>query len=68
MTPFLTGARLESYASGAEEDEDADIVVTPDQSTLSHFKDVDSTNYAEELAKQNSLHMVGIESDDIVDG
>ncbi len=62
------GARLESYAGGAEEDEDADIVVTPDQSTLSHFKAVDSTNYAEELAKQNSLHMVGIESDDIGDG
>ena len=63
------GAGPASYASGgAEEDEGADIGVTPNQSTLSRFKAVENTNYAVELARQNGLHMVGIQGADIVDG
>ncbi|KIJ28644.1 hypothetical protein M422DRAFT_189465, partial [Sphaerobolus stellatus SS14] len=35
---------------------------------LTRFKAVENTNYAVELAKQNKLHMVGIQGADIVDG
>ncbi|KAF8189320.1 Ca2+-binding actin-bundling protein [Pholiota molesta] len=64
------GAGPASYASGGgdEDDEGADIGVTPNQSTLSRFKAVENTNYAVDLAKQNGLHMVGIQGADIVDG
>ncbi|KAF8962276.1 Ca2+-binding actin-bundling protein [Flammula alnicola] len=64
------GAGPASYASGGGDDEDegADIGVTPNQSTLSRFKAVENTNYAVDLAKQNGLHMVGIQGADIVDG
>ncbi|KAF9475414.1 Ca2+-binding actin-bundling protein [Pholiota conissans] len=63
------GAGPASYASGGgDDDEGADIGVTPNQSTLSRFKAVENTNYAVELAKQNGLHMVGIQGADIVDG
>ncbi|KAJ7611151.1 fimbrin [Mycena rosella] len=60
-----------SYASGGgagEEDEGADIGVTPNQSQLSRFKAVENTNYAVDLAKQNGMHMVGIQGADITDG
>ncbi|KAJ6484398.1 calponin homology domain-containing protein [Mycena vitilis] len=60
-----------SYASGggaAEDDEGADIGVTPNQSQLSRFKAVENTNYAIDLAKQNKMHMVGIQGADITDG
>ncbi|KAJ7243180.1 fimbrin [Mycena haematopus] len=60
-----------SYASGGaggDDDEGADIGVTPSQSQLSRFKAVENTNYAVELAKQNRMHMVGIQGADITDG
>ncbi|KAG0697897.1 calponin homology domain-containing protein [Suillus ampliporus] len=41
--------------------------VTPNQSTLSRFKQVENTNYAVELGKQNGMHLVGIQGADIVD-
>ena len=64
------GAGPASYASGGgvDEDEGADIGVTPNQSTLSRFKAVENTNYSVELAKQSGMHMVGIQGADIVDG
>jgi plastin-1 len=63
------GAGVASYASGGgDEDEGADIGVTPNQSTLSRFKAVENTNYVVDLAKQNGMRMVGIQGADIVDG
>ncbi|KAF9448600.1 Ca2+-binding actin-bundling protein [Macrolepiota fuliginosa MF-IS2] len=67
------GAGPANYASGGgtgedEDDEGADIGVTPNQSTLSRFKAVENTNYAVELGKQNGMHLVGIQGADIVDG
>lgn len=50
---------------GAEEEED--IGVTPNQSKLSKFKQVENTNYVVELGKQNGMHLVGIQGSDIVD-
>ncbi|KAH7921167.1 fimbrin [Leucogyrophana mollusca] len=55
-----------SMMDGEEEQED--IGVTPNQSTLSRFKQVENTNYAVELGKQNGMHLVGIQGADIVDG
>ncbi|KAH7105097.1 Ca2+-binding actin-bundling protein [Auriculariales sp. MPI-PUGE-AT-0066] len=53
-------------------DDTADIVeelgVTPNMAQLSRFKCVENTNYAVDLAKQNKMHMVGIQGADIVDG
>lgn len=51
-----------------EGEEEEDIGVTPNQSKLSRFKAVENTNYAVDLAKQNGMHMVGIQGADIVDG
>ncbi|KAF8546033.1 Ca2+-binding actin-bundling protein [Imleria badia] len=51
---------------GPEEQED--IGITPNQSTLSRFKQVENTNYAVEPGKQNGMHLVGIQGADIVDG
>jgi plastin-1 len=56
---------VESTAEGEEEEE---IGVTPNQSRLSRFKCVENCNYSVELAKQNGMHMVGIQGADIVDG
>ena len=53
---------------GGEGEEEEDIGVTPNQSKLSRFKCVENTNYAVDLAKQNGMHMVGIQGADIVDG
>ncbi|CAA7268303.1 unnamed protein product [Cyclocybe aegerita] len=61
------GAGPATYFSGGDEDEGADIGVTPNQSTLTRFKMLENTNYSVELAKQNGLHMVGIQGADIVD-
>ena len=64
------GAGPASYGGGVgagEEDEGADIGVTPNQSTLSRFKCVENTNYVVDLGKQNGLHLVGIQGADIVD-
>jgi len=60
-----------SYASGGggdDEDEGADIGVTPNQSQLSRFKAVENTNYTVELGKQNGMSLVGIQGADITDG
>ncbi|KAH8083317.1 fimbrin [Cristinia sonorae] len=57
---------LESY--GGEGEEEEDIGVTPNQSTLSRFKQVENCNYAVDLGKQNGMHLVGIQGADIVDG
>ncbi|KAI6021875.1 hypothetical protein PISMIDRAFT_681424 [Pisolithus microcarpus 441] len=51
-----------------EDEEQDDIGVKPNQSTLSRFKQVENTNYAVELGKQNGMHLVGIQGSDIVDG
>ncbi|KAI0037208.1 calponin homology domain-containing protein [Vararia minispora EC-137] len=50
-----------------DEEEAEDIGVTPNQSTLSRFKQVENTNYAVELGKQSGMHLVGIQGSDIVD-
>ena len=51
-----------------EDEEQEDIGIKPNQSTLSRFKQVENTNYAVELGKQNGMHLVGIQGSDIVDG
>ena len=51
-----------------EDGEEEDIGVTPNQSTLSRFKQVENCNYAVELGKQNAMHLVGVQGSDIVDG
>jgi len=50
------------------EGEGEDIGVTPNQSKLSRFKQVENTNYVVELGKQNGITLVGIQGADIVDG
>lgn len=50
------------------EEEEEEIGVTPNQSNLSRFKQVENTNYAVELGKNNGMHLVGIQGADIVDG
>jgi plastin-1 len=59
---------VQPYADVTEGDEEEDIGVTPNQSKLSRFKCVENCNYSVELAKQNGMHMVGIQGADIVDG
>jgi plastin-1 len=54
-----------SFGPDGEEEE---IGVTPNQSKLSRFKQVENTNYAVELGKQNGMTLVGIQGADIVDG
>jgi len=54
--------------AGAEGEEEEDTGVTPNQSKLSRFKAVENTNYVVALAKQNGMHLVGIQGADIVDG
>ncbi|KAJ3478794.1 hypothetical protein NLI96_g9510 [Meripilus lineatus] len=51
-----------------EGEEEEDIGVTPNQSKLSRFKQVENCNYSVELGKQNGMHLVGIQGADIVDG
>ena len=63
--PKEGGVQPISYSG--EGDEDVDIGVTPNQPTLSRFKCIENTNYAIDLAKQNGMHMVGIQGADIVD-
>ncbi|TFK41743.1 calponin homology domain-containing protein [Crucibulum laeve] len=62
------GANLGAYVAGGDEDEGEDIGVTATQSKLSRFKAVENTNYVVDLAKQNGMHLVGIQGADIVDG
>lgn len=58
----------EHYINADGEEEEVDIGVTPNQSNLSRFKQVENTNYATEIAKQNGMHLVGVQGADIVDG
>ncbi|TFK47526.1 hypothetical protein OE88DRAFT_1647682 [Heliocybe sulcata] len=52
----------------ADGEEAEELGITPNQPQLSRFKCVENTNYAVELAKQNGMHLVGIQGADIVDG
>ncbi|KAI0088810.1 fimbrin [Irpex rosettiformis] len=61
------GAQPVEQAYGADGEEEEDIGVTPNQSNLSRFKQVENTNYVVELAKQNGMHLVGVQGSDIVD-
>ncbi|TCD62721.1 hypothetical protein EIP91_006519 [Steccherinum ochraceum] len=58
---------VETYAP-VEGEEEEDIGVTPNQSTLSRFKQVENCNYVVDLGRQNGMHLVGIQGADIVDG
>ncbi|KAH9940705.1 calponin homology domain-containing protein [Amylocystis lapponica] len=62
------GAAASNSYSDMNGEEEEDIGVTPNQSKLSRFKQVENCNYAVDLAKQNGMHMVGIQGADIVDG
>lgn len=57
-----------AYVADTGEGEEEDIGVTPNQSKLSRFKQVENCNYSVDLAKQNGMHLVGIQGADIVDG
>ncbi|KAI0795467.1 fimbrin [Abortiporus biennis] len=57
-----------TFAGGEGGEEEEDIGVTPNQSKLSRFKQVENCNYAVDLARQNGMHMVGIQGADITDG
>ena len=61
------GAEHETYTTGDGEEEE-DIGVTPNQSKLSRFKQVENCNYVVDLGKQSGMHLVGIQGSDIVDG
>lgn len=50
-----------------EGEEVEDIGVKPNQSTLTRFKQVENSNYAVDLGRQNGMHLVGIQGSDIVD-
>ncbi|EJD43453.1 Ca2+-binding actin-bundling protein [Auricularia subglabra TFB-10046 SS5] len=60
-----TQATFSDNEEGGVEEE---LGVTPNQAQLSRFKCVENANYAVDLAKQNKMHMVGIQGADIVDG
>lgn len=62
------GGIPEPTSYGAEGEEEEEVGVTPNQSKLSRFKQVENTNYAVELGKNNGMHLVGIQGADIVDG
>jgi len=55
------------YVNENGEEEEVEIGVTPNQSSLSRFKQVENTNYCIELGKQNGMSLVGIQGADIVD-
>ncbi|EIM87692.1 uncharacterized protein STEHIDRAFT_55979 [Stereum hirsutum FP-91666 SS1] len=61
----VTSPVRQSFDGDEEEEE---IGVTPNQSNLSRFKQVENTNYAVELGKNSGMHLVGIQGADIVDG
>ncbi|KAI0764793.1 fimbrin [Fomes fomentarius] len=61
------GAEQETYRTGEGEEEE-EIGVTPNQSKLSRFKQVENCNYVVDLGKQSGMHLVGIQGSDIVDG
>lgn len=61
------GAALGAYIAAADPEDEDDVDLAPTQSRISRFKMVENTNYAVDLAKQNGMHMVGIQGADIVD-
>ncbi|EGO03365.1 hypothetical protein SERLA73DRAFT_174829 [Serpula lacrymans var. lacrymans S7.3] len=66
--PKLAPGQSQAPPSMMDGEEEEDIGVTPNQSKLSRFKQVENTNYSVELGKQNGMHLVGIQGADIVDG
>ena len=75
MPGSVVWRRVSKPKAGAEQEvspvnadgEEEDIGVTPNQSKLTKFKQVENTNYAVELGKQNGMHLVGVQGSDIVD-
>ncbi|KZS97034.1 Ca2+-binding actin-bundling protein [Sistotremastrum niveocremeum HHB9708] len=65
--PKATSPTQPSFSTEAGEEEE-ETGITPNQPKLSRFKCVENTNYAIDLARQNKLHLVGIQGADIVDG
>ncbi|EKM56918.1 uncharacterized protein PHACADRAFT_194492 [Phanerochaete carnosa HHB-10118-sp] len=57
----------QTYINENGEEEEVEIGVTPNQSNLSRFKQVENCNYVTELGKQNGMHLVGVQGSDIVD-
>ncbi|GJE86676.1 calponin homology domain-containing protein [Phanerochaete sordida] len=55
------------YINENGEEEEVEIGVTPNQSTLSRFKQVENCNYVIDLGRQNGMHLVGVQGSDIVD-
>jgi plastin-1 len=55
------------YVNENGEEEEIEVGVTPNQGTLSRFKQVENTNYCIELGKGNGMSLVGIQGSDIVD-
>ena len=66
--PRTTDIAPPRAASPVEGEEEEELGITPNQPRLSRFKCVENTNYAVELARQNKIHLVGIQGADIVDG
>ncbi|KIY48420.1 hypothetical protein FISHEDRAFT_73617 [Fistulina hepatica ATCC 64428] len=62
------GKNLGAYVNALDAEEGEDIGDAPMQPKVSRFKAVENTNYVVDLAKQNGMHMVGIQGADIVDG
>ncbi|KAI9058067.1 fimbrin [Trametes sanguinea] len=62
------GANEEVSSPTSADGEEEDIGVTPNQSKLSRFKQVENCNYVVDLGKQAGMHLVGIQGSDIVDG
>ncbi|THH28919.1 hypothetical protein EUX98_g5265 [Antrodiella citrinella] len=60
-------AAVETHINAEGEEEEEDIGVTPNQSTLSRFKQVENCNYVVDLGRQNGMHLVGIQGADITD-
>lgn len=58
----------QTYINENGEEEEVEIGVTPNQSNLSRFKQVENCNYVTDLGKQNGMHLVGVQGADIVDG
>ncbi|KAI0367171.1 fimbrin [Pilatotrama ljubarskyi] len=76
MPGSVVWRRVSKPKAGAEHEvssptadgEEEDIGVTPNQSKLSRFKQVENCNYVVDLGKQSGMHLVGIQGSDIVDG
>ncbi|KAI0764007.1 fimbrin [Trametes elegans] len=75
MPGSVVWRRVSKPKAGAEQEvalnadgEEEDIGVTPNQSKLSRFKQVENCNYVVDLGKQSGMHLVGIQGSDIVDG